>query len=105
MTEKKELVQGVKYDGGKPRWSLLPFREVEYVVKVLTKGSEKYADHNWHKIDNIPDRYFSACLRHISAWHQGEMLDPETKLPHIAHAICCLLFMLWKDEEDGKYKG
>jgi len=29
------------------------------------------------------------------------MYDPETGVNHIAHAICCLMFML--DLDEGKY--
>ena len=33
--------------------------------------------------------------------HGGEQLDPESKLPHLAHAVCCLLFILWFEETNG----
>ena len=90
---------GIKYDQDKPRWELLPLREVEDVVKVLTAGSKKYSDENWKKIDNIQDRYFSAAMRHMTAQRNGEVLDKETGLPHLSHAICCLLFMAWEEQE------
>jgi hypothetical protein len=34
---------GVKHDKGKPQWDLLPWKEMEDVVKVLTFGASKYA--------------------------------------------------------------
>ena len=40
---------GIKYDSGKLRWTLLPFRELEEVVKVLEKGAVKYDFDNWKK--------------------------------------------------------
>jgi len=95
----------LKFDDNKPRWSLLPFREVEEVVKVLTHGAKKYthdgisgAD-NWKTVPDRQNRYFSACLRHLTAWKNGERLDQETGLSHLSHAICCLLFMMWGDNE------
>jgi hypothetical protein len=32
-----------------------------------------------------------ACLqRHLAAWQRGEECDPESGLPHLAHAMCNL---------------
>lgn len=90
-------MQGVKYDENKPRWSLLPIRPVTEIVRVLTYGSVKYADDNWKHVDNFRDRYYSALMRHLTAWWAGEIQDPETGYNHLAHAGCCLLFLLWKD--------
>jgi len=63
------------------------------VAEVLTMGAKKYAPDNWRKVPDAKDRYLSAALRHLSARAQGEWLDPETGLPHTAHAICCLMFL------------
>jgi hypothetical protein len=93
-------VLGVKFDNAKPRWYLLPIKQVEDVVRVLTVGAAKYQDNNWKKVDNSRERYYSACLRHLSAWRQGNIFDGETGLPHLAHAICCLLFMMWFDNRE-----
>jgi len=92
-------MKGVKYDGEKPRWSLLPWREVNDIVKVLNHGATKYDDNNWQHVKPPKDRYFSAMHRHIYAWKTGEKIDPESGLPHLAHAGCCLLFLMWFDNE------
>lgn len=86
---------GVKGDGGKPRWSLLPWKQIGEIVKVLTKGAEKYNDDNWKKVE--PERYKSAMFRHLAAWADGEKNDPEWGLSHLAHAGCCLLYLMWFD--------
>ena len=90
-------MDGVKHDREKDRWDLLPIEEVESVVKVLTFGSKKYDDDNWKHVPEQKKRYDSAMLRHYSAWKRGEVLDPETKLPHLAHLVCCALFLMWGD--------
>ena len=64
------------------------------VSRVLTIGAEKYDEQNWRKLDNLQNRYTGATLRHLFAHMDGEKLDPETNLSHIAHAVCCLLFKL-----------
>lgn len=91
---------GVKHDSGKPRFSLLPLKQIETVVAVLEYGAIKYAPGNWQHVENPRDRYFDAAMRHVFAWRNGEKLDPETKLPHLAHAVCCLLFLMWGDDKE-----
>ena len=92
---------GIKYDSNKPRFSLLPLDEVWDVVEVLEYGAKKYADDNWKYVaieDESNNRYFDAALRHLTAWKKGEILDPESGLSHLSHAICSLLFQAWKDK-------
>ncbi len=97
--------EGVKYDAGKPDWSLLPYRELEDVVRVLTYGAKKYpSPDNWKRVDNAKPRYLAAMMRHVTARIRGEMMDPETGLPHLAHAMCCLLFWMWHDKENSEIK-
>jgi hypothetical protein len=42
VVEEKEL--GQKFDNDKPRWELLPYKEVGEIVDVLTSGAKKYQD-------------------------------------------------------------
>lgn len=91
--------QGVKYDSMKPKWHLMLWRELTTVVKVLTMGANKYSDDNWKYVDDAENRYLSASLRHISAWAEGRKRDKESGLSHLAHAICCLLFLMWFDNK------
>lgn len=99
---KAQKEKGVKFDEEKPRWDLLPFREVGQVVDVLTMGAIKYSDDNWKNVPGAKRRYIAAAMRHIVARLGGEIRDPESGVNHFAHAICCLLFLLWFDNEEGK---
>ena len=85
--------EGLKYDGEKPQWDLLEYRVLEDVVKVLTFGAQKYDVDNWINVPNAQRRYFAAAMRHLTAWKKEEMIDPESDLPHLAHAICSLMFL------------
>jgi len=40
-------------------------------------------------------RLIAAALRHTVAIADGEIVDPESGLPHAAHAMCCVMFLLW----------
>lgn len=90
---------GVKYDAEKPRWDLLPVSAATAVVRVLTLGARKYSPDNWRRVEGRRWRYYGAALRHLTAWWSGEKLDSETGENHLAHAACCILFLLSEDEE------
>lgn len=99
LREFKPKEQGRKDDSAKLRYSLLPSGTVNQVVQVLEFGSKKYADNNWQKVENSRTRYYDAAMRHIDAWFNGDLKDAETGLHHLAHAICCLMFLMWFDGE------
>jgi hypothetical protein len=89
--------RGVKHDAGKPEWHLFPWDGAEPVVRVLERGARKYAPDNWRRVPGWRHRYLDAAVRHLAADALGERADPETGLPHLAHATCCLLFVLALD--------
>jgi hypothetical protein len=91
------LTTGVKYDGDKPRMSLVPPKAILEVAKVLTYGAKKYSAENWRKVPEAHQRYLDAALRHINQYHQGQIIDNETGINHLAHAICSLLFIVELD--------
>lgn len=89
--------EGVKYDAGKPRMDLLDSYALEQLSRVLSFGAIKYAPQNWRR-GIAYSRLIAAALRHIFAFMRGENNDPETNLPHPAHAMCCMMFLLWMIE-------
>ena len=93
--------EGFKADAGKPDWTLFPFDGAEAVVRVLEAGARKYARDNWRKVPNAIERYRGAGMRHAIADAMGEENDPETGLPHLAHAVCCHLFVLALKRSNG----
>lgn len=90
---------GRKFDGGKLQYGLLPPLALREVVKVLTFGAEKYEPDNWKRVPDPNRRYFDAAQRHLWAYKEGEINDPESGVSHLAHALCCIMFMLDLDEE------
>lgn len=90
---------GRKFDGGKLQYGLLPPEALSEIVEVLMYGAEKYEPDNWRRVPDAHRRYFDAAQRHMWAYKMGEKYDPETGLNHMAHAACCLMFMIALDEE------
>ena len=83
----------VKFDDEKTRYELLDPLFLEGVAKVLTFGAIKYSANNWLKCLSVM-RYFGALQRHLWKWALGYDLDEETKISHLYHAGCCLMFMI-----------
>lgn len=90
---------GLKYDQSKPRFSLIPQNTLQPVIRVLEFGAQKYSENNWQQVPNAKARYFDAAHRHIDAWWSGEAIDSETNESHLAHAICCLMFLLSMEQQ------
>lgn len=88
---------GRKFDGGKLEYGLLPPHALREVVKVLTFGAQKYERDNWQHVPDSKRRYFDALQRHVWAWKEGEQYDPESGIHHLAHAMCCLMFLYEHD--------
>lgn len=73
--------------------ALLPPVSQIAVARVLEHGAEKYGPYNWRSTKVGALTYVAAIQRHLAAWVDGEDLDPESRLPHIAHiaAGCAIL--------------
>ena len=91
-----------KHDQSKPRFSLIPAGTLNAVVRVLEFGTGKYAENNWQTVPDARRRYYDAMQRHIDAWWQGEKKDSETGESHLAHAVCCALFLMWLDDNSKR---
>lgn len=88
---------GMKFDTGKVQMSLLligaPFA-LRQVAEVLTFGAEKYEAHSWRSVPDGERRYTEAMLRHVFKYLEGERLDEESGLSHLAHAATNLMFLM-----------
>jgi hypothetical protein len=53
-------------------------------------GALKYGRSNFREVGVRSSIYYDACRRHLDAWFEGEDSDPDSGLPHLAHALACL---------------
>lgn len=56
----------------------------------LLDGALKYGRSNFRVVGVRASIYYDAVNRHINAWFEGEDDDPDSGLPHLAHALACL---------------
>lgn len=54
------------------------------------EGARKYGRHNWRASPVKASIYYDAALRHMIAWYEGEDVDPDSGLSHIAKAMAGL---------------
>lgn len=76
----------------------------------LLDGYKKYGKANWREAGVRASVYVSACQRHLAAWFENEDNDPESNLPHLAHALACLAILVdaqaaGKLTDDRQYPG
>jgi len=104
----KSITGALKFDEDKPSMNLLSRIALEETAKVMDFGKEKYNAHNWRK-GFAWSRPLSAAMRHIMAFNDGEDKDPESGLSHLAHAACCIMFLLefekTHQELDDRFKS
>jgi hypothetical protein len=64
-----------------------------YVQAALDYGDDKHGKGTWQAVPL--DKFLGALMRHLGAHLKGEKYDPESGLPHIAHAIANLV-LIWR---------
>ena len=109
MTELKE--NGRKFDtdiSKKPSIGLVPLKAIWEIAKVMSFGAQKYDRFNWKEGIRY-SRLSDAALRHLIQFIEGEDIDSESGLPHLAHCGCCITMLLEmtmdRQDLDDRYKG
>ena len=113
-------MKSLRYNEGKIKWSMVDFKSLHPLVRVLEYGAHKYSifedsegnqikgseisqqdtkglkviysgKDNW-KINLDSTEILESLMRHLEALFAGEKIDPESGLPHIAHVLCNAMF-------------
>lgn len=70
--------------------ALVPGSTMAYLAAGHTEGDLKYGRVNWREAGVRTMIYLDACMRHLMKFKEGEWADPETTVPHLANALCCI---------------
>jgi hypothetical protein len=87
---------GVKDDTGKNRTGLMVsgfHNAISSVSEVTTFGVKKYTPNGWLTVPDGEARYKDALYRHLLE-SENHKDDPESGIPHLAHAAWNLLAIL-----------
>lgn len=124
------MTQALRYNDNKPQWSLVDFDSLEPLVRVLEYGEHKYSifedefgnkikgseiskedaaklklissgRDNW-KLGFDNNKLLESLARHLFALMKGEVVDPESGLPHIGHLMANAMFYSYHNEIKSK---
>lgn len=80
---------------------LVPTSAVALVSLAFLHGARKYGSWNWRVAGVRASVYKGALDRHMAAWWEGQAHDPESGLPHLAHALACLMILVDADAAEN----
>lgn len=126
------MEEALRYNTGKPQWSLVHYKSLEPMIRVLEYGAHKYSifindngteyrgsqlspeeakEHyilvssgrdNWKKPMDLK-KILESMQRHIAALMDGEEFDSESGISHIGHVQCnCLFYDYHKTLQDNR---
>ena len=107
MTEIMKMNESIKETKNKLRWSLMPMKALEEVMKVIDFGANKYEINSWQ--NNTIQECYDALFRHLvkfeNKYHNDEYpIDDESGLDHMAHIATNALFILYLCKKNKENK-
>lgn len=93
-------------------FSTIPGQVVAEIGLALLEGARKYGRHNYRTAGVRASVYYDAALRHLTAFWEGQDIDPDSGLPHLVKAIACCVVLRdsqtqgnWTDDRPPKTPG
>lgn len=74
-------------------FSTVPAQVIAEIGLGMLEGSLKYGRHNYRVSGVRASVYYDALLRHITAWFEGEDIDPDSGLNHVTKAMSTLVVL------------
>jgi len=93
----EKIVDGFapKFDATKVRVDLLPIEPMTQIANVFGFGAKKYFANSYRQGETVVwSRTYGSIMRHMMAFWSGEDNDPESGLPHLAHAGTQLFILM-----------
>lgn len=77
--------------------STVPMNVIAEIGVGMMEGAAKYGRHNYRAVGVRSSVYFDATMRHLIAYWEGEDIDPDSGMSHIAKALTSLA--VWRDAQ------
>ncbi len=77
----------------KVAFSTLSMPVIAEMAVGMTEGGMKYGRHNYRNAGIRASVYYDAAMRHLTAWWEGEDIDKDSGLSHIAKAMTTLMVL------------
>lgn len=90
MSEEKPSNPKQAFGIAKPPLSTVPVPVIYELGLAMLEGALKYGRHNYRVVGVRMSTYYDAALRHLTAWWEGEDIDPESGVSHLVKAMACL---------------
>ena len=124
------MEKALRYNIGKPQWSLVHYESIEPMIRVLEYGAHKYSifeddkgfqytgaqvsvqdveTMNLTLVSSGKDNWkkqmdlkkiLESLQRHVAALMDGEENDPESGLPHMGHIQCNAMFYNYHNKHE-----
>jgi hypothetical protein len=100
-----------KFDATKVRVDLLPIGPMLQIANVFGFGAKKYFANSYRQGETVVwSRTYGSIMRHMMSFWNGEDTDPESGLPHLAHAGTQLMILMEhvknnQDKDDRFVRG
>lgn len=104
-TNPKDLI-----GSGKLPLHLFPASAISAGCLAFLEGALKYGRANWRAAGVRASIYKDALDRHMVRWFEGENIDPDSGIPHLAKALACIAILIdaeaaGKLEDDRMIQG
>lgn len=93
----------------KTPFSVIPANVIGELGLAMLEGARKYGRHNYRIAGVRASIYYDACLRHLTAWWEGEDIDLDSGMSHIIKAMTTLVVLRdsmvqgnWQDDRPPK---
>ncbi len=90
--------------------STLPTGPMYEVALAMLEGARKYGRHNYRVMGVKASVYYDAAMGHLTAWWEGEDIDPGSGIHHLGKAMACLAVVRdgmmmenWIDDRPPRY--
>lgn len=73
---------------------LFPTTAIAMGVIAMLNGALKYGRSNFRAVGVRSSIYYDAARRHLDAWFEGEEVDQDDGVPHLAAALACIAIII-----------